>query len=103
VRYGAQRKNCSTDLYKGENVMKSTIGLAALFLMVALHLAHAADAVSPRTVTFVCEHGVAKSVIAAAHFNRLAAAANLNYRAVARRLAERWPRYQWFYPDGNKS
>ena len=67
--------------------MKNAIGLSGLFLMVALNLAHAADAVSPRTVTFVCEHGVAKSVIAAAHFNRLAAAANLNYRAVARGVA----------------
>ena len=26
-----------------------------------------------KTVLFVCEHGAAKSVVAAAHFNRLAA------------------------------
>ena len=35
-------------------------------------------------VVFVCEHGVAKSVIAATHFNRLARVRNLNMRAIAR-------------------
>ena len=41
---------------------------------------------STKTVVFVCEHGSAKSVIAAAHFNRLAAERGLPYRAVARGL-----------------
>jgi protein-tyrosine-phosphatase len=41
-------------------------------------------ATNPETVVFVCEHGSAKSVIAAAHFNRLAAEKGLPYRAVAR-------------------
>ena len=36
------------------------------------------------TVVFVCEHGSAKSVIAAAHFNRLAEERGLPYRAVSR-------------------
>jgi protein-tyrosine-phosphatase len=36
------------------------------------------------TIVFVCEHGSAKSVIAAAHFNRLATEKKLPYRAVAR-------------------
>jgi arsenate reductase len=36
------------------------------------------------TVVFVCEHGSAKSVIAAAHFQRLAAAAGLDVRAISR-------------------
>ena len=36
------------------------------------------------TVVFVCEHGSAKSVIAAAHFDRLAAAARLDARAISR-------------------
>ena len=35
-------------------------------------------------VIFVCEHGAAKSILAAAHFNRLAEASNLNLRAIAR-------------------
>jgi arsenate reductase len=35
-------------------------------------------------VVFVCEHGSAKSVVAAAHFNRLAKEKNLNLRAISR-------------------
>ena len=35
-------------------------------------------------VIFVCEHGAAKSVIAAGYFNKLATARNLQVRAVAR-------------------
>lgn len=41
-------------------------------------------AVGERTILFVCEHGSAKSVIAAAHFNDLAAKNGLPYRAMAR-------------------
>jgi protein-tyrosine-phosphatase len=37
-----------------------------------------------RPIVFVCEHGAAKSVIAAANFNKLAAEQNLPWRAVAR-------------------
>ena len=37
-----------------------------------------------QTILFVCEHGSAKSVIAAAHFNRLAEQRKLPYRAIAR-------------------
>src|SRR5262245_58478673 len=36
------------------------------------------------TVLFVCEHGSAKSVVAAAHFNRLAADRGLPFRAISR-------------------
>ena len=36
------------------------------------------------TVLFVCEHGSAKSVVAAAHFNRLAAQRGLALRAISR-------------------
>ena len=35
-------------------------------------------------IVFVCEHGSAKSVVAAAHFNRLAVESGLPYRAVSR-------------------
>jgi arsenate reductase len=41
-------------------------------------------AVHERTILFVCEHGSAKSVIAAAQFNDLAAKNGLPYRAIAR-------------------
>jgi|SRR5205085_3627170 len=37
-----------------------------------------------QAVVFVCEHGVAKNVIAAAHFNRLARERNLHIRGIAR-------------------
>jgi arsenate reductase len=40
-----------------------------------------------QTVLFVCEHGAAKSVIAAAHFNKIAKERGLPYRAVARGTA----------------
>src|SRR5436305_9645372 len=40
--------------------------------------------VKPSPVVFICEHGSAKSVIAAAHFNRIAEARGLPYRAISR-------------------
>ena len=36
------------------------------------------------TIIFVCEHGAAKSIIAAAYFNKLASENHLDVRAVAR-------------------
>ena len=36
------------------------------------------------TIVFVCEHGAAKSIVAAAYFNRLAEQEHLPYRATAR-------------------
>jgi protein-tyrosine-phosphatase len=36
------------------------------------------------TIIFVCEHGAAKSIIAATYFNRLAQKTGLNVRALAR-------------------
>ena len=36
------------------------------------------------TIVFVCEHGAAKSVIAAAYFNKLAQEKNLDAHAIAR-------------------
>jgi len=36
------------------------------------------------TILFVCEHGAAKSIVAAAHFNKLADEMNLSVRAIAR-------------------
>jgi arsenate reductase len=37
-----------------------------------------------KMVVFVCEHGAAKSVVAAAHFNRLARERRLPFRAISR-------------------
>lgn len=39
------------------------------------------------TVVFVCEHGAAKSVVAAAWFNKLAAEQHLPFHAIARGIA----------------
>jgi arsenate reductase (thioredoxin) len=58
-----------------------------LLLLASTALAQSATPqpeVNASTVVFVCEHGAAKSVIAAAYFNRLASQRNLPYRAVAR-------------------
>src|SRR5258707_6786148 len=58
-----------------------------LLLLASTALAQSAPPqpeVNASTVVFVCEHGAAKSVIAAAHFNRLASEMKLPYRAVAR-------------------
>ena len=40
-----------------------------------------------QVIVFVCEHGAAKSIIAAAYFNKLAGEWNLRYRAIARGTA----------------
>ena len=58
-----------------------------LLLVAVTALAQSASTqpeVNSSTIVFVCEHGAAKSVIAAAHFNRLASQSNLPYRAVSR-------------------
>jgi len=66
--------------------------LIVLTLVSAVHAlaAHAQSAqaasASPRIV-FVCEHGAAKSVIATAYFNKLAAERGLPYRATFRGTA----------------
>ncbi len=58
----------------------------ALIILLAAAVAAGAEKATG-TVLFVCEHGSAKSVVAAAHFNRLAAERGLPYRAVSRGTA----------------
>lgn len=62
-------------------------GLSAVIIFTALVAGAAAQstpsAVNPRVV-FVCEHGAAKSVIAAAYFNKIAAERGLPDRAIYR-------------------
>jgi len=55
------------------------VSLVAVFLSAVLQPA----AASP-SVIFVCEHGAAKSVIATAYFNKIAAERGLPYRATFR-------------------
>ena len=52
--------------------------------VVAVDAHQAATTGVKTTVVFVCEHGAARSVIAAAYFNRLAAERHLPYHAFAR-------------------
>ena len=63
--------------------MRRSLMLAAILLSGVI-TASAQDKQQIQTILFVCEHGSAKSVIAAAHFNRLAEQKNLPYRAIAR-------------------
>ncbi len=68
------------------------VKVAGVFLrrlaLVCLHAGVAWGQVAvPSSVVFVCEHGSAKSLVAASHFNRLAEARGLSIRAVAKGLA----------------
>ena len=61
----------------------TTIALTLAVLLVG----GAQDSPTPPTspaIVFVCEHGAAKSVIATAYFNKLAAERGLRYRAIFR-------------------
>jgi|SRR5882672_8019347 len=63
-----------------------------LALMFATHALTAGAQITPAssaapTIVFVCEHGAAKSVIATAYFNKLAAERGLPYRATFRGTA----------------
>jgi arsenate reductase len=60
------------------------IWAAMTLLLSSTAVAQKQPEVTASTVVFVCEHGAAKSVIAAAQFNRLAAQKGLPYRAVSR-------------------
>jgi len=64
----------------------STAILAIVFVggCASLQTARSKPDDAASTIVFVCEHGSAKSVVAAAHFNRLAAEARMPYRAVSR-------------------
>ena len=71
-------------MYDGRTMLTLTriaVSLAAATLAPAL-LAQTAS--TSADVVLVCEHGAAKSVIAAAHFNHIARQRGLNLRAVAR-------------------
>src|SRR5437588_10260648 len=57
--------------------------VAAFFLIAGVESSQTPSTASP-TILFVCEHGAAKSVIATAYFNKLAAERGLPYRATFR-------------------
>ena len=57
--------------------------LTSLALILGV-LVNAPEPKPAATILFVCEHGSAKSVVAAAHFNQIAAARGLPFRAISR-------------------
>jgi hypothetical protein len=59
-------------------------GLALLPSISILAQPAPTQGIQGRTIVFVCEHGSAKSTIAAAHFNAMANKSGLPYRAIAR-------------------
>jgi len=60
--------------------------MQTLLLTIALGFVGQASASSP-AIVFVCEHGAAKSVVATAYFNKLAAERGLPFRATFRGTA----------------
>ncbi|HEV8145866.1 MAG TPA: hypothetical protein VGP79_05780 [Bryobacteraceae bacterium] len=58
--------------------------VAFLILAVVPLCGQKSKSLPANTIVFVCEHGAAKSVIAAAHFNRLAKEKGLPHRAITR-------------------
>jgi arsenate reductase len=59
-----------------------------LWMLIALFAMRPAVVQQPhQIVLFVCEHGAAKSVVAAAEFNRMAAERGLPFRAISRGTA----------------
>jgi chromate transporter len=71
-------------LVKVKRVPEPVVILAAAAIGFACHRAHGPAAAEHEQVLFVCEHGAAKSVIAATYFNQMAAARGLSVRATAR-------------------
>ena len=55
-----------------------------VLILVALMAATEPKPAGTGTILFICEHGSAKSVVAAAHFNRIAVARGLPFRAISR-------------------
>lgn len=66
--------------------LQCALRFLVLPLLFAVHsLALAAE--QNKTIVFVCQHGTAKSMLAAAQFNRLASQQNLAYRAISRGIS----------------
>jgi arsenate reductase len=61
--------------------------MTARVLAMLMIATHAIAQTAPETILFVCEHGAAKSVVAAAHFNKRAAERGLPFRAISRGTA----------------
>jgi protein-tyrosine-phosphatase len=58
--------------------------MAVMLAMTMTAAGQSGSSAEPARIVFVCEHGAAKSVIAAAYFNKLAAERGLRERAIYR-------------------
>ncbi|WP_284197031.1 arsenate reductase/protein-tyrosine-phosphatase family protein [Chitinimonas prasina] len=64
--------------------MRKLIAFAIFALQSSISFGAGTAEPSPKKITFVCEYGVAKSVIAEKYFNKLAKEQGLKYTAVSR-------------------
>lgn len=67
--------------------MSKRYRILSLLLLVALQTSGQQDQKEKKIVLFVCEHGAARSLIASAYFNKLAAEKGLNYTSIFRGAA----------------
>jgi len=63
---------------------RASLSVLLVFVAVQARIVAQRDSTADRRIVFVCEHGAAKSVIAAAYFNKLAAERGLRERAIYR-------------------
>jgi arsenate reductase (thioredoxin) len=68
------------------NARKRTWAIKQGFVFICLLTSALArgQSLPTKTILFVCEHGSAKSIVAASHFSRAAKAAGLNVRVISR-------------------
>lgn len=64
--------------------MISIIIIFSALIFSSIDIADSATVVNKSTIVFVCEHGSAKSVVAAAYFNHLAKQQGLQFHAIPR-------------------
>jgi arsenate reductase (thioredoxin) len=76
-------RTCAFISFTASALLVCLIGIAAIQQATFAQLASTPEE-APAAVVFICEHGAAKSVVAAAWFNKLAAERQLPFRAVAR-------------------
>jgi arsenate reductase len=67
-----------------KTTMKIMFGILTAIILPALALANSEKVVDKSTIVFVCEHGSAKSVVAAAYFNHIVKQQGLKFHAISR-------------------
>ena len=67
-----------------KNILGTGLCILITFLSFGQNTHKKNNTMSTQTILFVCEHGAARSTIAAAYFNKLAQQQGLNYQAIFR-------------------